>query len=152
MQEYWNGLPCPPPGDLPKPGIWLSQPVSLFWPHTSPSWPWQQTSSSSVWPVEGGLGVIAALFVLGSRGHHTQPSSEPLARIPHPTALPGLPGGQGGAMSASPPWLEIPFMVSGVGRNHRMRDLQLQVSWCGPTPGSSSHSRESHVHLVAANL
>ena len=25
-QEYWSGLPCPPPGDLPKPGI---EPVSL---------------------------------------------------------------------------------------------------------------------------
>ena len=22
-QEYWNGLPCPPPGDLPDPGIKL---------------------------------------------------------------------------------------------------------------------------------
>ena len=21
MQEYWNGFPCPPPGDLPDPGI-----------------------------------------------------------------------------------------------------------------------------------
>ena len=20
-QEYWNGLPCPPPGDLPNPGM-----------------------------------------------------------------------------------------------------------------------------------
>ena len=20
-KEYWNGLPCPPPGDLPDPGI-----------------------------------------------------------------------------------------------------------------------------------
>ena len=25
-QEYWSGLPCPPPGDLPKPGI---EPVSF---------------------------------------------------------------------------------------------------------------------------
>ena len=25
-QEYWSGLPCPPPGDLPDPGI---TPVSL---------------------------------------------------------------------------------------------------------------------------
>ena len=25
-QEYWSGLPCPPPGDLPYPGI---KPVSL---------------------------------------------------------------------------------------------------------------------------
>ena len=24
-QEYWSGLPCPPPGDLPRPGI---EPVS----------------------------------------------------------------------------------------------------------------------------
>jgi len=28
-QEYWNGLPCPPPGDLPKPGV---KPVSLVRP------------------------------------------------------------------------------------------------------------------------
>ena len=26
-QEYWNGLPCPPPGDLPDPGI---KPTSLM--------------------------------------------------------------------------------------------------------------------------
>ena len=25
-QEYWSGLPCPPPGDLPDPGI---KPTSL---------------------------------------------------------------------------------------------------------------------------
>ena len=23
-QEYWSGLPCPPPGDLPDPGIELA--------------------------------------------------------------------------------------------------------------------------------
>ena len=28
-QEYWSGLPCPPPGDLPDPGI---EPVSLTSP------------------------------------------------------------------------------------------------------------------------
>ena len=28
-QEYWSGLPCPPPGDLPNPGI---EPVSLMCP------------------------------------------------------------------------------------------------------------------------
>ena len=26
-QEYWSGLPCPPPGNLPDPGI---EPVSLL--------------------------------------------------------------------------------------------------------------------------
>ena len=28
-QEYWNRLPFPPPGDLPKPGIKPESPVSL---------------------------------------------------------------------------------------------------------------------------
>ena len=27
-KEYWSGLPCPPPGDLPDPGIELSSLVS----------------------------------------------------------------------------------------------------------------------------
>ena len=27
-QECWNGLPCPPPGDLPDPGIELSSVMS----------------------------------------------------------------------------------------------------------------------------
>ena len=28
-QEFWTGLPCPPPGDLPNPGI---EPASLMFP------------------------------------------------------------------------------------------------------------------------
>ena len=27
-QEYWSGLPCPPPGDLPDPGIGPMSPVT----------------------------------------------------------------------------------------------------------------------------
>ena len=27
-QEYWSGLPCPPPGDLPDPGIKHMSPES----------------------------------------------------------------------------------------------------------------------------
>ena len=27
-QEYWNGFPFPPPGDLPDPGFELTSPVS----------------------------------------------------------------------------------------------------------------------------
>ena len=27
MQEYWNGFPCPPPGDLPNPGIKPTSPA-----------------------------------------------------------------------------------------------------------------------------
>ena len=26
-QEYWSGLPCPSPGDLPNPGIKLTSPT-----------------------------------------------------------------------------------------------------------------------------
>ena len=28
-QEYWSGLPCPPPGDLPNPGV---EPAPLMFP------------------------------------------------------------------------------------------------------------------------
>ena len=27
-QEYWSGLPCPPPGDLPNRGIKLTSPAT----------------------------------------------------------------------------------------------------------------------------
>ena len=30
-QEYWSGLPCPPPGDLPNPEIKPVALVSLHW-------------------------------------------------------------------------------------------------------------------------
>ena len=30
-QEYWSGLPCPPPGDLPNPGIELHLMCSLHY-------------------------------------------------------------------------------------------------------------------------
>ena len=31
-QEYWSGMPCPPPGDFPSPGI---EPASLMSPATA---------------------------------------------------------------------------------------------------------------------
>ena len=38
QQEYWSGLPCPPPGDLPDPGIetesfvsYLSRQILYHW-------------------------------------------------------------------------------------------------------------------------
>ena len=41
-QEYWSGLPCPPPGDLPDPGIKPTSPAlqadSL--PFEPPGLPW----------------------------------------------------------------------------------------------------------------
>ena len=32
-QEYWSGLPCPPPGDLPNPGIKFSSPHCRWIPY-----------------------------------------------------------------------------------------------------------------------
>ena len=31
-QEYWSGLPCPSPGDLPAPGLNVSPLCLLRWP------------------------------------------------------------------------------------------------------------------------
>ena len=39
-QEYWSALPCPPPQDLPNPGI---KPVSLM----SPALPGEFTTSTT---------------------------------------------------------------------------------------------------------
>ena len=45
-QEYWSGLPCPPPGDLPNPGI---NPASL----TSPALAGRFFTSGATWNGEG---------------------------------------------------------------------------------------------------
>ena len=45
-QEYWSGLPFPPPGDLPDPGI---EPVSLG----SPALAGGFLTTSAPWGLEG---------------------------------------------------------------------------------------------------
>ena len=47
-QEYWSGLPCPPPGDLPGPGI---EPVSLM----PPALACRFLTSSATWGVPNAL-------------------------------------------------------------------------------------------------
>ena len=49
-QEYWSGLPCPPPGDLPNPEI---EPTSLTSPALAgglfiPSLTWEARGSSNI--------------------------------------------------------------------------------------------------------
>ena len=41
-QEYWRGLPCPPPGDLPNPGM---EPASLM----SPALAGRFSTTSAMW-------------------------------------------------------------------------------------------------------
>ena len=62
-QEYWNGLPCPLPGDLPDPGIEL-----LY--HMSPALAGGFLSTSATWkaqvPPYLALGHLAFSFHLES--------------------------------------------------------------------------------------
>ena len=44
-QEYWSGLPCPPPGNLPDPGI---EPVAL----TSPASAGRLSATSTAWEAQ----------------------------------------------------------------------------------------------------
>ena len=45
-QEYWSGLPCPPPGDLANPGM---EPMSL----TSPALAGRFFTPSTTWEAPG---------------------------------------------------------------------------------------------------
>ena len=58
-QEYWNGLPCPPPGDLPNPEI---EPASL----TSPTLAGGFFTTSATWEAHMHLkeGYIIRSFIL----------------------------------------------------------------------------------------
>ena len=51
-QEYWSGLPCPPPGNLPDPGV---KPVSL----TSPALAGRFFITSTTWEASS-YDIIAA--------------------------------------------------------------------------------------------
>ena len=71
-QEYWSGLPCPPPGDLPNPGIKARSPT--LWVDYLPSehqrswrileWVAYLFSRGSSWPRSGtGVSCIAGGFL-----------------------------------------------------------------------------------------
>ena len=70
-QEYWSGFPCPPPGDLPNPGI---EPVSLAAPalqadslplsiREAPCMAWSQPVSSAL--LKGSFWSPSGLLVSG---------------------------------------------------------------------------------------
>ena len=54
-QEYWSGLPCPSPGDLPDPGIEPGSPA------------WQADSLPSEPPGKAQGGVIQLLIILNQK-------------------------------------------------------------------------------------
>ena len=53
-QEYWSGFPCPPPGDLPNPGIESRSPT--LQEHSSPSEPPGKSQPANVGDIRDGSG------------------------------------------------------------------------------------------------
>ena len=70
-QEYWSGLPCPPPGDVPDPGM---EPTSLMSPElaggfftTSATWE-RLFATRCCWAQSRSLGLERAEAEEGGRG------------------------------------------------------------------------------------
>ena len=57
-QEHWSGLPCPPPGDLPMPGM---EPASLV----SPAWAGGSFTTSTTWDACAS-GVFFVILIQGT--------------------------------------------------------------------------------------
>ena len=56
-QEYWSGLPCPPPGDLPDPGIKFTSPTVQV--HSLLSEPLGKPKNTEV----GSLSLLQGIFL-----------------------------------------------------------------------------------------
>ena len=93
-QEYWSGLPCPTPGNLPDPRIEPSLLCLLHWQVGSlilaPSWVSVQFShsvvSDSLWPHE----LEHARPPCPSQTPGVHPNSCPLSRWCHPAISPSV--------------------------------------------------------------
>ena len=66
-QEYWSGMPCPPPGDLPNPGIeprspTLQQILYRLSHQGSPTWnsPGQKTGVGSLSLLQGTFPILGS--------------------------------------------------------------------------------------------
>ena len=66
-QEYWSGLPCPPPGDLGNPGI---EPTSLLFPALAGGF----FTTSATW--EAPKAVLSAFLLTKQNFLHLQASAE----------------------------------------------------------------------------
>ena len=66
-QEYWSGLPCPPPGDLPDPGIKPASPAVTggFFTTAPPGKPgrWRHTQNMNIDQI-----VISTEIEFGAKG------------------------------------------------------------------------------------
>ena len=71
-QEYWSGLPFPPSGDLPYPGIKSTTPVS-------PALTAGFFTTSATWESQRALGIVLK-FLIAEAPVRTKPSL-PLQRL-----------------------------------------------------------------------
>ena len=85
-QEYWSGLPFPPPGDFPDPWKMGMGPVSL----TSPALAGEFFTTSATWEPHRGLGASAwQLSGKGSTCHHRRHGFDSWSgKIPHAAVEP----------------------------------------------------------------
>ena len=67
-QQYWSGLPCPPPGDLPNPGIDESL--------TSPALAGRFLTTSATWEAP----LISVFFPMSLNPLNSGPSKTPEAK------------------------------------------------------------------------
>ena len=79
-QEYWSGLPCPPPGDPPNPGI---KPVSLM----SPALAGRFFTTSTTWEAQHSWSV--SQFSRSVVSNCLWPHGLQHARLPCPSPTPG---------------------------------------------------------------
>ena len=64
-QEHWSGLPCPPPGDLPDPGLEPSAPALQRWATREALPEWGASMKAPGPEATGaGFGAAAALSIL----------------------------------------------------------------------------------------
>ena len=85
-QEYWSGLPFPPPGDFPDPWKMGMEPVSL----TSPALAGEFFTTSATWEPHRGLGASAWwLSGKGSTCHRRRHGFDSWSgKIPHAAVEP----------------------------------------------------------------
>ena len=117
-QEYWSGLPCPPPGDLPNPGIEPRSPTLQM--DSLPSEPPGKTKNTGV----GSLSLLHGIFP-------TQESNRGLLhcrRIFLPAELSGKPNGiwcnQSKWLNFIANFLSMPIKFAIIQQNHKDRKEQ----------------------------
>ena len=86
-REHWSGLPCPPPGDLPNPGIKPESPYLLHWqegflPLASLGKPSTHTHAHAY--------IFMLLFSHSVLSYSLQPHGLQHARLPCPSLSPGV--------------------------------------------------------------